>query len=130
MNYSLFEDKNETPFLTLQQQQLQPKFSITCIFCASPNSQALNKEQTFRKCLNCNKHFQCTALPANNIQSFPSYTNIKPPSTFQTFQRPLFIEPKKEPLYNQQEKTVRQQLDIQQQCNQDHYFLSRCNLYR
>ena len=71
------------------------QFSITCIFCTSADTQGLSKDGTFRQCLKCRKQFQCIAQPANNLQNIPSLAPIKPVTTFQSLQRPLFIEPKK-----------------------------------
>lgn len=78
---------------SIQSSQLQAKFSITCIFCTSANTRGLNQEGSFRQCQNCRKQFQSQVQPLNNIYNIPSLIPIKPPSTFQTFQRPLFIEP-------------------------------------
>jgi hypothetical protein len=87
---------------SIQPFQLQAKFSITCIFCTNSNTKGLNQEGSFRQCLNCRKQFQCQVQPVNNIYSVPSLVPIKPPSTFQTFQRPLFIEPQQQQQQQQQ----------------------------
>ena len=71
------------------------QFSITCIFCTSADTKGLSPDGTFRQCQKCRKQFQCIAQPANNLQNIPSLPQMKPVTTFQTLQRPIFIEPKK-----------------------------------
>jgi len=102
---------------SIQPFQLQAKFSITCIFCTNSNTKGLNQEGSFRQCLNCRKQFQCQIQPANNIKDFPSLINMKPPSTFQTLHRPLFIDPKP-------------QQQQQQQQNMNQQFFSPNNVYK
>jgi hypothetical protein len=85
---------------SIQSSQLESKFSITCIFCTNTNTKGLNLDGSFRQCLNCRKQFKCQIKPANNIQNIQSLVNIKPPSTFQILQRPLFIKPNKNIIEN------------------------------
>jgi hypothetical protein len=89
-SFQIYNPNNSNNFYNLQ-----PKFSITCIYCTNSNTKGINQEGTFRQCLNCRKQFQCVPQAANNLQNIPSLIQLKEPKIFQSLQRPIFIEPKK-----------------------------------
>ena len=106
---------------------LKPKFSITCIYCTNSNTKEINKEGTFRQCLNCRKQFQCVAQSAMNLQHMPSLIQVKQPTIFQSLQRPIFIEPK---VYSHESSYPENQKQNQNQNQNQNQFFSPFNLYK
>ena len=118
---------------SIQPFHLKPMFSITCLFCTSINTQSISQDGSLRQCLNCRNQFQAQIQPANNLQHMPSLAPIKPVTTFQVLQRPIFIDPN--PQQTQQQNQNQQQNQIQYQrppASQNHYdpFFSQFNVYK
>ena len=102
-------------------------------FCTSSNTNSISQDGSLRQCLNCRKQFQAQVQPANNLQHMPSLAPIKPVTTFQILQRPIFIDPTPQNQQNQQNQYHHQQQNHCQipPASQNHYdpFFSQFNVY-
>jgi hypothetical protein len=81
---------------SIKPNQITPeKYSPVCIYCSGPNSIALMKDGSFRKCSSCNKHFKSTILPRSDeikrcLPSFPAFPNVPSSNSFGlTFHLPV-----------------------------------------